>query len=1176
MRRALVRTALVTAVATCSAVLAGGTASAQGTSSGDGAASGVVTTAATSIWGTAEELPGSAELNKGGGAAIESVSCSAAGDCGAGGEYAVASDGVLPMVATETNGSWGDATELPGAATLSAGGAMVIQTESCASPGNCSVGGIYAAGASGDTGQAFVASEIDGAWKDPVPVAVALNAGDDAQVSEVSCGAPGNCGAGGYYTDSDGDVQPFVVSESGGDWGAAQEVLNAGDAGAVATVSCPSAGNCVAGGQYGDDSTLEAQAFVVDESGGAWGSAEVVPGSEELNAGGSAQVNSVSCVSAGDCTAGGNYTDAGGDVQALLVTESGGTWGTAEELPGSGALNTSGDATVATVSCPSAGNCGLGGAYDVQESSSGDPEAGLGLVAGESAGRWSSRELPGQSSLGSAGTTLVESVSCPSAGDCGAGGIYDLTETTAHPFLDTQAGGSWGTAEQVPGLEQLGGSRTAAVLSVSCGSADSCTAGGEYTDASGHGQALVLGRQTCLTSVAFGAYLATAENGSCFVKNGAVYTDTGPVNLNGLDLIPASGTISLNTTHGAEKLQADSATVKIGSFSVCSGPISVNLNGAFELKASGRATFGKLALGGSLDFTVSGSDGFGIKGTVTLPKALGGGTAALSIGVDTANGLRDASIEASDFTIPVKKVKIGLKDFLLSYDKLTDSWTGQVVVGLPTPSGQVGGEIVITDGAVATFTIGASGLNIPLGRGVFLQDIGAGIVLDPPPPMISGTATITAGPAIKGYSAVAETGSLAYIFSDPADFQVKGSIDLLKGSRYAQQLAGGELDYYDDGLVTVSGTAAITLGAASVKAAVSGFVDSTEAFSLTGQGVIKVGKWDISGDAVISTDGVAACGQPFGAKGPSVGFGYLWGGPVDLMGYSCDLGPYTTAPAADTGPAGAAAAVTLPSGLPAASFKITGTKGAAPSGTVTEPDGRTLTISPADQGLFARSAPEYGVAVDAAAGVDYVVIDQPAGGKWTFTAAAGSTVTSVAAAQGLTAPKIAATVSGQGLHRTLAWTASGLDGRTVTFAEQGTGVQDILASGMTGSSGRIGFAPGDGPAGKRTIMATVTLDGLPAQTTAVATYTAPAASSVQVTLTDGGQASGKVQITPAGPTCTAAAVCTLAVPTGQAVTLTPVPASGSRFAWTGGLCVGSGPCQLTLTQLTEVTGTFSP
>jgi hypothetical protein len=59
---------------------------------------------------------------------------------------------------------------------------------------------------------------------------------------------------------------------------------------------------------------------------GAWGKAEEVPGTAALNKGGDAEINSVSCASAGNCSAGGFYESSSnpppaGTSQAFVVTE---------------------------------------------------------------------------------------------------------------------------------------------------------------------------------------------------------------------------------------------------------------------------------------------------------------------------------------------------------------------------------------------------------------------------------------------------------------------------------------------------------------------------------------------------------------------------------------------------------------------------------------------------------------------------------------------------------------------------------------------------------------------------------------------------------------------------------------------------------------------------------------
>ena len=71
----------------------------------------------------------------------------------------------------------------------------------------------------------------------------------------------------------------------------------------------------------------------------------------------------MSCARAGDCSAGGSYVDAAGREQAFVAGEVNGVWGPAQEVPGTAALNKSGSAAITSVSCASAGNCSAGGDY---------------------------------------------------------------------------------------------------------------------------------------------------------------------------------------------------------------------------------------------------------------------------------------------------------------------------------------------------------------------------------------------------------------------------------------------------------------------------------------------------------------------------------------------------------------------------------------------------------------------------------------------------------------------------------------------------------------------------------------------------------------------------------------------------------------------------------------------
>ena len=158
-----------------------------------------------------------------------------------------------------------------------------------------------------------------------------------------------------------------MASQVNGTWGKAKQVpgtatLNTGGNAAVFAVSCAAAGNCSAGGRYRDSSGHD-QVFVVSQVNGVWGKAKQVPGTAALNTGGGAQVNSVWCATAGDCSAAGTYTDSSGHVQLFVASQVNGTWGTAIEVPGTAALNTGGDASVGAVACAAAGSCTAGGSY---------------------------------------------------------------------------------------------------------------------------------------------------------------------------------------------------------------------------------------------------------------------------------------------------------------------------------------------------------------------------------------------------------------------------------------------------------------------------------------------------------------------------------------------------------------------------------------------------------------------------------------------------------------------------------------------------------------------------------------------------------------------------------------------------------------------------------------------
>ena len=484
------RPVTMTAAAVLGTALLAGAGTATGTAVAGVAGVAAGAAAQGGTWGTAAEIPGSNRLNHGGQATIGTVSCASATNCGAGGSYTSGFSSTAPIiqafVVNKTANVWRTAEEVPGTTALNTGGNAKINSVSCPAPGDCSAGGYYTDASSGHQ-QALVVTESSGTWgnAEEVPGSAALNAGGPgAVILSVSCAAPGDCGAGGYYSDASGHEQALVVTQTNGTWGTAREIpgtgaLNAGGSARVDSVSCGAPGDCSAAGQYASktvDGIATVQAFVANETGGTWGKAEEVPGTAALNAGGYATVNSVSCASAGNCSAGGSYTTAAPVTQAFVVSEISGTWGHARLVPGSAALNTRGLAQVNSVSCSSVGNCSAGGFY---LDTSFDTQA---FVVSESGGTWgSAEEIPGTAALDKhAPGAMADSVSCGSPGDCSASGSYTDASGAQQAFVADQSAGTWGSAEEVPGTAPLNGGGQAVAQSVSCAPAGLCNAVGQY------------------------------------------------------------------------------------------------------------------------------------------------------------------------------------------------------------------------------------------------------------------------------------------------------------------------------------------------------------------------------------------------------------------------------------------------------------------------------------------------------------------------------------------------------------------------------------------------------------------------------------------------------------------------------------------------------------------------
>jgi len=393
-------------------------------------------------WGKPIEVPGMATLRGGHrNASVDSISCAAPGDCAAGGEYGRFHHQEAFLV-SERNGRWGKAIEVPGTATLNSGGGADVVSISCPAVGECAAGGSYSDPGAYDY-QVFVVSERNGRWGKAieVPGMATLNSGDYASVGSVSCATAGNCAAGGSYAYGGGTTQAFVVDETNGNWGTAIEVPAAADG--VESISCAAAGECAAGGYHSSSGSLPGRAFVVSEKNGSWGTAIEVPGTAKLNHM-DAAVDSISCAAAGECAAIGDYQDGGSGTQAFVVDETNGSWGNAIKVPGTATLNAGGYAEVGSISCAAVGECAAGGYY-MDGSRHQQP-----FVVSEVDGKWGKAiKVPGATTLSVVGEGARIAISCAKAGDCAAGGTIFGGSGRHRAFVISETNGSWGKAIQV-------------------------------------------------------------------------------------------------------------------------------------------------------------------------------------------------------------------------------------------------------------------------------------------------------------------------------------------------------------------------------------------------------------------------------------------------------------------------------------------------------------------------------------------------------------------------------------------------------------------------------------------------------------------------------------------------------------------------------------------------------
>jgi LPXTG-motif cell wall-anchored protein len=427
-----------------------------------------------------------------------SVSCASAGNCTAVGKFKNAGGGQEAFTMTSTGGVWGQATP----AVFATGVQKAVPdaeflSVSCASAGNCTAVGRFRNAS--NYREAFTMTSTGGVWGQASPAVFAggvqFSAPND-YLQRVSCSSAGNCTAVGYFKNAASGTDAFTMTSTGGVWGQAAPavfangVQNSTPNGNLYSVSCASAGNCTAVG-YFNNAAGNKEAFTMTSTGGVWGqAAPAVFANGVQNSVPNDYLNWVSCASAGDCTAAGRYKDVNGNTQAFTMTSTGGTWGQVTPIVfANGVQSASPAAYMNSVTCVSAGNCVAVGTF---KSSSTYFEAFILTSVGGVWGDATPVTFP-SGVRNAAMSDSLDSVSCATAGNCTAVGYFKNAAGGTEAFTMTATNGVWG--QPTPAVFASGvqnASQDDYFTWVSCASAGNCAAVGYFMNAIGGSEAFTM------------------------------------------------------------------------------------------------------------------------------------------------------------------------------------------------------------------------------------------------------------------------------------------------------------------------------------------------------------------------------------------------------------------------------------------------------------------------------------------------------------------------------------------------------------------------------------------------------------------------------------------------------------------------------------------------------------
>jgi hypothetical protein len=273
------------------------------------------------------------------------VSCGSDGEC-----WAVGSGyDTVVIMHRDTQQGW---SIVP---PVSAGGDPIdgeLLAVACPAPAGC-----WAVGDDAQNG-VLIVHEVSGSWS--VVTGVSPGAPGGAELSAVACPDPDDCWAAGYTMDTAGNYVPLIEQDLGTGF-AVVPVPDPGYSASLSGISCVGPRDCWAVGDYNTNGLLTGvmqYVLIEHDTGSGW----VVVSSPTPGAG-DAGLSGISCISASDCWAVGDYAD--GNLNQLTLVEhwDGTAWevvssatpgvGTNPDAPLPGGVT----AALAAVACPPTGPC---------------------------------------------------------------------------------------------------------------------------------------------------------------------------------------------------------------------------------------------------------------------------------------------------------------------------------------------------------------------------------------------------------------------------------------------------------------------------------------------------------------------------------------------------------------------------------------------------------------------------------------------------------------------------------------------------------------------------------------------------------------------------------------------------------------------------------------------------